>query len=184
MSKIDEQNARIDSLEAQVAMLESHVDHLCTCYESQEQYSRRLCLRIDRVPLPLKGTKETADQVLDKVKKLFEEMEVDFPENVIDRAHRIGGIKSSDGMPSSQAIIVRLTTWHHRTMVYQARKKAKVAKFRLDLTKARLDLLIAAQELLKPHPNCFAFADINCRLRVCSNNKLHLFDKLKRIVEG
>eukprot|EP00112_Aurelia_sp_Birch-Aquarium-sp1_P022274 Seg6221.2 transcript_id=Seg6221.2/GoldUCD/mRNA.D3Y31 product="hypothetical protein" protein_id=Seg6221.2/GoldUCD/D3Y31 len=39
-------------------------------------------------------------------------------------------------------------------------------KFRLDLTKKRLNLLILANDILKPHPNWFAFADVNCRARV------------------
>ena len=54
-----------------------------------EQYGRRLCLRIDGIPLK---NNETSKDVLDSVKNLFELAEVNVPDVVIDRAHRIGRI--------------------------------------------------------------------------------------------
>ena len=66
-SRAAEQGEKLDVLEARVAMLESHVRQLQIAHESQEQYSRRLCLRIDRIDLPKDGGHETADQCLEKV---------------------------------------------------------------------------------------------------------------------
>ena len=53
-----------------------------------EQYNSRLCLRIDSVP---KQNNEKAEEVLKFVKGLIEEVpDLEIPEVVIDRAHRIG----------------------------------------------------------------------------------------------
>ena len=49
----------------------------------------------------------------------------------------------------------------HRTAFYRAHKDASEAKIRLDLTKRGLNLLILANELLKPHKDWYAFADVN-----------------------
>ena len=52
-----------------------------------EQYSRRLCLRIDSVPTV---KDESSDDVLEFTNSLFKEAKVSVPDNVLDRAHRIG----------------------------------------------------------------------------------------------
>ena len=176
-SRVAEQGEKVDVLEARVAMLESHVRQLQIAHENQEQYSKRLCLRIDRIDLPKDGGHETADQCLEKVKAVFDEIGVNVPDAVIDRAHRIGRKKTVGG-ETRQQMIVRLTTWRHRSEVYRARKKAKKVKIHLDLTKRRLDLLILANSILKAHPEKegYAFADINCRLRVKIGEKYSFFD--------
>ena len=134
--------------------------------EGQEQYLRRLCFRIDGIDLPKNGDQETADQCLEKVKTVFEEIEVKVPDAVIDGVHRIGPKKFMQG-ESKQQMIVRFTTLRHRSEVYRARKRAKNVKFLLDLTKKRLDLLIVANSIIKYYPEKegHAFADVNCRLR-------------------
>ncbi len=53
--KISALEERIDKLEASNAILESHVTHLRKSQENQEQYLRRLCLRIDGIEHPPKG---------------------------------------------------------------------------------------------------------------------------------
>ena len=167
---------RIDELEGSNAVLESHVAHLRNSQENQEQYSRRLCLRIDGIELPSKDTKESGEVVLEKVKEVFNELEVDIPDAVIDRAHRIGPITAGKNGKSKQQVIVRLTTWRHRTAIYRARKKlASSIRIRLDLTKTRLDRLNRANELLKSSDDDYAFADVNCRTRAKVKGKFYLF---------
>ncbi len=85
--QVKKQGEKIDVLEACVAMLESRVRQLQISHQIQEQYSRRLCLRIDRIDLLKNCDHETADQCLVKVKIVFEEIEVDVPDAVMDRAH-------------------------------------------------------------------------------------------------
>ena len=52
----------------------------------------------------------------------------------------IGNIKEECGKRYRQ-IIVRFTTWHHRTEVYRARKNSDKYRIRLDLTKERLKVM-------------------------------------------
>ena len=162
--KIASLESKINVLEANNAMLESHVAHLKSNQENQEQYSCRLCLRIDGIGFPENGSHETNDDLLEKVKNVFTEVEVDVPDAVIDRAHRIGPKSIRDGR-AKQQVIVRFTTWRHRTAIYRARKKSSNVRIRLDLTKARLNLISAANDLLKQYNDSYAFADVNCRPR-------------------
>ena len=112
--------------------------------DDQEQYQRRLCLRINGIPVPQSGENESGEECLKKVKALFkDQLELDIPDVAIDRAHRIGGPKVVAGKRYLQ-VIVRFTTWRHRTQVYRTRKKSQNHKIKpnhkikLDLTHARL----------------------------------------------
>ena len=49
-----------------------------------------LSLRINGIPPPSKREKETGEDCLQKVKKVFNGIEVDIPDSVLDRSHRIG----------------------------------------------------------------------------------------------
>ena len=82
--------------------------------EEHEKYGRRLCLRIKG---SAKKTKEDANDVLNQVRDLFKEAEVDFPDAVLDRAYRIS--------KENNDVIVRFTTLRHRTLFYRNRKKPK-----------------------------------------------------------
>ena len=184
---IIEQNTKIETLEAKVVLLESyikcierneeltkrHADKLESNEErieqlelkadDMEQYQRRLCLRINGVE---QEADESASKCLQKVKKILkEDLKVDIPDSVIDRAHRIGKVREdTETGKKHRSIIVRFTTWRHKTAVYRARKKCEDYKFRLDLTHRRAKLLEKASEWLKDKPSCFAMADVNCRL--------------------
>ena len=72
------------------------------------KYLTKDCLRIDRIDLPKNGDHETADQCLEKVNKVLEEIDAQVPDNVIDRAHRIGPKKALEG-ETRQQMIVRFT---------------------------------------------------------------------------
>ena len=112
-----------------------------------------------------KDKDESGESCLRKIKTLLkDELEVDIPDMVIDRAHRIGPIKQNPTTnKKSQTIIVRFTTWRHRSMVYRARKKSEKFKVHLDLTHRKVKLLEKVNTWLKDKNECFAFADINCR---------------------
>ena len=105
--------------------------------DDNEQCSRRLCLRINGIPPPSNGEKETGEDCLEKVKKVFNQLEVDIPDSVVDRAHRIGRPQTVRGKTIHQ-VIVRFTTWRHKTKIYRARKKCSEYRIKLDLTKKRV----------------------------------------------
>ena len=137
---------KIELLESKVAMLQTHVNNLkrSKCDYSKvddlEQYGRRLCLRIDGI----KSSKdETSDQVLQIVKDKIKEANVEIPDLVLDRAHRVGkNYKDRNSQESCQSIIVRFSTFRHRTLLYRARKQFEgKCQIKLDLTKKRYAIL-------------------------------------------
>ena len=78
---------------------------------------------------------------------------------------------------TDDTVIVRFTTFHHRNMFYRKRKELKKGvKVHIDLTKAKLDLLIKASKYVKNLYNVdFVYVDINCRLKIHFSNKNESF---------
>lgn len=171
---ISSQSKRIEILESTVSMLQRHVEVLTKVSDANEQYSRRTCIRITGIP-PVE--RETAEDVLEKVKGVFEELEVSVPDACIDRAHRIGK-KFKKGDAEIHPVICKFTTWRHRTKVYQKRRATSKYTISLDLTKRRLELLKSAREIVKSFDFVdFVFADINCQLKIkFKNNKFVHFE--------
>ena len=100
---------------------------------------------------------------------MFSEASISIPDACIDRAHRINRIDDT--------VILRFTTFRHHTMFSRRRKELKNGvKVYLDLTKARLDLLIKVSKYVKNLSNVdFIYADINCRLKIHFPNKNESF---------
>ena len=137
--------------------------------ECNKQYSRRTCLRITNIPCE---KDETSEKVLEKIKRLLNEAGVDIPDSNIDRAHCIGPKKEK-----KQAIIVKFTTFRHRTLLYSARRKLKNGvKLHIDLSKKRFKLLLDAQKYVENVGEVqFVYADINCSLKVKFRNNYERF---------
>ena len=130
-----EHNKKIEVLDPTVLMLQQHVQALKISNEMREsrlddleQYGRRLCLRIDGVP---SKENETSEDVLQLCMVKRNEAKLKIPEVVINRAHRIGKEIENDGV-KTKGIIIRFTTFRHRTMV-RNRKKINGMKIKLDL---------------------------------------------------
>ena len=158
------QSEKIEILETKVAIMENVIARLEKHVDNQEQYQRRLCLRIDGIPPVAQGKEESGEQCLKKVKAVFDELNVEIPDAVIDRAHRIGQARVVAGKRTRQ-MIVRFTTWRHRTAVYRARKSWDKYKIRLDLSTKRLDTIIKTTKMIEEKGfQGFTFADVNCRL--------------------
>ena len=64
-----------------------------------------------------KQENESSDKVPEAVKCLFSEASINIPDACIDRAH---GVSRTD-----DTVIVRFTTFRHRTMFYRKRKELK-----------------------------------------------------------
>ena len=84
---------KMNEIESTNMMLQQHItslkrsnEDLIRKCEENEQYGRQLCLRIKGVP---RKDKEKSDEILKEVRKLFDEAEVEIPDAVLDRAHRI-----------------------------------------------------------------------------------------------
>ena len=128
--EIKNQKQRIDKLESEKNLLQKHVSELKhinikmqEIIDDNEQYGRRLCLRFDGIPLK---ENETSNMVLEDVKNLFEEAGVEIPDTVIDRAHRIGKEYTDPKTQTKcKSVIMKFTTFCHRTIVYRSKKKLK-----------------------------------------------------------
>ena len=119
-----------------------------------------MCLRINGVPVE---STETSEDCMEKCKEIFEEIDVNVPDEAIDRAHSIGKSYVFEDI-EYRAIIVKFTSWRYRTTVYRNRKKTKYKIF-MDLTRKRFQMLNEARELSKNSEKVeFVFADVNCRL--------------------
>ena len=186
--RFTEQEDRITKLEATLALRQNTVDKLLEKMESRcdnnEQYTRRSCLRIHGIEVG--GNNEAVDDI---VESCFQNVNMEFGKECIDRAHRIGQeYEDVQTKKSVKSIIVKFKSWHERSAFYKARpkifiggiKKEGVLPFRvsLDLTKRRCDLLKHATDLIENNHNfLYAFADINCALVIKdSKNKYHYFN--------
>ena len=109
-----------------------------------EQYGRRVCLRVEDVE---HQANEKSEDVLKNVVNMIKESETEIPESVLDRAHRIGPkYTDNNTRKKMQSMIVRFTTFRHRTLLYANSKNIKSgARIRLDLTKDRCNLLVSAR---------------------------------------
>ena len=99
-------------------------------------------------------------------------MGLQLPEKAIDRAHRVGKRyedeeEDKDGVVTGvtkQQVIVRFTSWTHRTLVYKNRRKSKNFRFKIDLAKRRLGLPSHARRVIKYYQGTdYAFHDV-CKL--------------------
>ena len=169
-------------------MLQMHVQNLKRSHENKteqlEQYGRRLCLRVDGVP---HKERETSGEVLNIVRNKIKEVKAEIPDVVIDRAHRIGAPYFDEkAKVKTQSIIVRFTTFRHRTMLYHKRKALKGnVRVRLDLTKERYNLLTYARKRVESLDDVdYVYADINCRLKVrMKEGDDHFFDSIDELID-
>ena len=164
-------------LQQQVTALAQQNKETQQRYDELEQYSRRLCLRIDSVP---KQNNEKAEDVF----KFQEVPDLEIPEVVIDRAHRIGpDYTDKKTQKVCKSIIVRFTMFRHRTAFYRARRFIRNrAQVRLDLIKRQYDMLKAGNEYIKSigHTAKFCYADINCRMKIkWGDNSEEFFESLQ-----
>ena len=85
--KFDEQNRKIDELEGKIPIQANTIDQFIIKCDDNEQYSRRSCLRIHGIEC---SDDERNDSVSEKVKECYEEMNLPFQDENIDRVHRSG----------------------------------------------------------------------------------------------
>ena len=92
--------------------------------EELEQYGRRLCRRIDSVPVEKGETSET----------MCDEDNLDIPDVVIDGANYVANeyVDNSKNV-KCKSIIVHFTTFRHQTRFYVQRKNLQKVS-RLNLT--------------------------------------------------
>ncbi len=155
-------DSEIRRLNDRLCVQKSAIDAIKLEQNKAEQYTRRQSLRINGVKRE-KG--ETASDCLNTVRKIIRDEGLDIPDNVIDRAHRVGVGKKG----KHSGIICKFTTWRHRTMLYRARvnvTKTSGYKISLDITKKNIELMDALRAAIKSN-NAetvdYVFCDVNCQ---------------------
>lgn len=140
---LSEKDNKIDSLCAQVTVLEKKYDDL-------EQYSRRNSLRIFGIPEDTGG-----ENIDEKIMTLInQDLEVTPPltPDKIDRVHRIGPLHSSS-RHGPRPVILKLTSFQTRQRIFRKRsslrKKGSKVFINEDLTQMRSQLLFKARQLKK-----------------------------------
>ena len=188
--EIQAKDVRIKQLEDRLAFMENIVQRLEIKSDDNEQYHRRLDLRINNIPFPTNGVIESSQDYLAKVKNTLAGIGVDIPDYAFDRAHRIGKPKlGENNVALGQQMIVRFTSWDHRTNVYKNRGSLRAVKIYLDLTKRGYDIRKHAIEKVKNNPKIdFVFANVNCALGMrCVDGSFRFFstvDELDKIVQS
>ena len=198
VKKINDQAVEIEQLktwqnqlEGRVAILENLTRLQEIKSDDVEQYGRRFCLRINGIPLK---TREKEQDLRERVHKEITSMGLNIPREAIDRIHRTGKKFESDdrdedgnvtGVSIKQQVIMHFTGWRSRTMVYRARKKSKLLRFKVDLTRRRAKLLAKAKKDTEGIDQIkYVFADINCRLNVrFSDDSFKVFNTKTELAE-
>ena len=147
-------------MEGNIAVLSNTTKLLEIKSDDNEQYSRRMSLRINN----LKGSeKETAEESVNLVVETLNNSGIEVTKADIDRAHRVGRPNSK----YPRQMIVKFKSWDTRASVYKKRKNLKDQKIFVNLTKRRMDLKKLANEKIKDINGAeYVFADINCSLCV------------------
>ena len=146
-TEIAKRDDEIFQLKNRLVIAETAIDEIKHSQNAAEQYSRRQSLRLTGVP---KHHGETAEDCLDTVRGIIDhpDIKLDIPDSVLDRAHRIGSGKD-------QAIIFKLTTWRHRTMIYRKRQdiyNALKYKVTLDITRPNMRMMDELRSDIKANP--------------------------------
>ena len=110
---LNEKDKRIEVLESQAAVVENTINLLKEKCDNNEQYSRRTSVRIVNIPVP--DELESAIDCTNMVKEVINESGADLSDECIDRAHRVGRIQVDENGSKKQAMIVKFTSWKHRT---------------------------------------------------------------------
>ena len=97
---------------------------------------------------------------------ICKESGVEILDTDIDWAHRIGVLYvDKTTKRSCKSVIFRLSSFHQRITVYQAKKNMKnFVRFKIDLTKKCHNLLVSANTYISNINSVkFCYADVNCR---------------------
>ena len=178
---------RIESLEQKVEKLEgsletSHqvnkvlrgeVDRLNEELDNNEQYSRRTCIVVSGIETDLH---ESPDSLYQKIKNLTsnhlkeDSVHPNAFDMEFDKCHRIGTPKNG-----RQSVIVKFRSDSFRERMYKAKRSLpKGIKFRVSLTKRRIQILEKANEKVKDVVKVkFAYADLNGNLKLLLQQKLN-----------
>lgn len=183
-NKFKKQQIVIDNLLTRVCKLESDAKlnrHISRMQErkldDQEQVSRKINLRIEGIPV---RNEDSPRAIMNVIQAEVKKLNIEVPENEFDRVHRVGSYYFDKNGNKQQAVLLKLTFWRTRDVIYENRKRFPF-KILPDLTKRRKDLLTFAINAIENGKNRtdeaisrtvdFAMCDQNCHLKVRGKDK-------------
>ena len=199
--KINELKLELSSVKAENRTLRRQLKDVDIRYDSLEQYGRRTSVRIEGLEFQ-EG--ETNDELLVKVKEKLAKVDVTLLDSDVFRLHRSARAVEKDGKLFKQTLL-KLSNWKIRERMQGINRTARVKKVGVrvhnDLTARRFALLssargriysnlarqYSAEEIgkLSDAENVFAYANINCELRIRARGtvlKFNTEDELERIL--
>ena len=165
--KVEKKNVslegRIEQLESVNAVMSKVNDELTRELDRLDQYSRRSNVIVKNVFLPEEETQEQLEHKIHKIIK--KDLKMESAVNDIDKLHRTGKVKSSNGK-KLQNVIIRFKTHASRYAVFKEKKKLKNVKICPNLTRRRGKLWYDASQFIQQIPEIdFAYADIHGDLK-------------------
>ena len=152
----EEFDSAFTQFEKRIAKLENDNDDL-------EQYGRRVCFRIEDVPV---ANKETAEEVFKKTENMLKKISPNLSGDVLigliaqDQIIRVTCYKSQEKF---SRIMVRFVSFKHRTIFYRKRASLKNVRVKIDLTKRQDEVLKRAINLVIGNNDvAYVFTDVNC----------------------
>lgn len=144
-------------LQTEIVQLRSDISDLNIKIDEQEQYSRRMCLRISGIS---DDTGDPTENVESKILKLVTKANIALEPSDIDKAHRLGRFqhdRSAPGSsnPSNRLIIVKFTNSKARQRLLDARKtmpkppNAPAIYIAEDITRFRQNLAFQLRQLVR-----------------------------------
>ena len=76
----------------------------------------------------MKELSKQVEDVINLVKDCFAEADVDIPDTVLDRAHRIGPVYKDKSDQNIQGIIVKFSNLRYKSMLYKKSEETKTRK--------------------------------------------------------
>ena len=144
VTKCNDQNKKIEELKSQIALKDQTIAGLMTKCDDN--------LRIHGIETK---TKESNEDIIEKVKECYEALERPFNEANIDRAHRIDKEYSDKTTGKKlKSMFVKFKSWKSRQQLYNSRprfdknrkkKPGQIFTISVDLTKRRYELLMKAR---------------------------------------
>ena len=159
--------SRVEALESIVSVQSNTIKLLDRKCDDNEQYSRRMSLRITNIPVePGENGSKCVEMAINTMNKI-EGVQLQLSD--IDRAHRVGASRENQ---TPRQMIVKFKDWNTRANVYKKRRSLNDNKVFVDLTRRRFSLKKAAIDKVKDLDDMvdYVFSDLNCRLCVKLNN--------------
>ena len=158
---------RVEELETKCKVSENVTSLLVLEVDRLSQYQRRSNVVIRNMFLPENESLERLNNTVVKVIK--EELKLPQVVKDIDKFHRIGRVKESNGK-KTQNIIVKFKSHSSRYAGYNERKNAKHIKINPNLTKRRGKILYDAVKLTEELPKVnFISSDLHGDLKIRVN---------------